>query len=659
MVNVVAVWIGCAFAVVGARCGRGRRVRRQLPRRTRWRAGPAADHGRRGVGERRAALATARHAATCARFRGCPKPPSAPPVAARRPVESVLHGVRRVDDYAWLRDAAISGRAGAISRRTALLRPRVLLTHGRSRTALFSEMSGRTLPADSSVSWSRGGSVYYTRTVAGRSTRSSARRIVIFAEERLTGRTSASCWTSTTSPAASTTPSSGSANRVRMVAGSPGRSTPTATRSIALRIRDLATGRGRAPIVRERSYDDRAWIGRLATLLLHGADATPTARTRCGGTSSARRPADRAATSWSWPSRTQRYELTVRHHPQRRADPDPAPTAGPPRRSPGCPAGRPATRSRELVWPRRGPASSTTSTTWRGHRARTASCSWSPTTARLSSGSLRTPLRAIGPSRRGPSCSAPDPAHPLGVGRRRSAGSPSSAGRRDADAVPRRASASDSGARPRHPGRRHRPGRSSSRATRTRTAGSVRVRTQSLVAAARVVRRRPGHRGARAGQATRGADVRRRALRHRADLGEGRRRCARPGERWPGTWTRGSTARRPACSGATAPTSRATGRSSIRHWSACSTAAWSTPRPTCAGAASAAGTGGTTAIWRPSTTRSATSWPPRTPWRTAWSTAPGSSRGGCRPAGCCRVRRWGWPRAAGPRSWPRCRSSTA
>jgi oligopeptidase B len=82
-------------------------------------------------------------------------------------VHSLLHGVERVDDYAWMRDsgspdllAYLAAERRYYDARTAHSRP--------LQDRLFSEMSGRTLPADSSVSWSRGGPVYYTRTVVGK-----------------------------------------------------------------------------------------------------------------------------------------------------------------------------------------------------------------------------------------------------------------------------------------------------------------------------------------------------------------------------------------------------------------------------------------------------------------------------------------------------------
>jgi oligopeptidase B len=96
-----------------------------------------------------------------------PAEPTAPPVAPRRPVVSELHGVRRVDDYDWMREAGsadvlayLAAERRYYDSRTAHSRP--------LQDRLFTEMSGRTLPADSSVSWSRGGPVYYTRTAVGK-----------------------------------------------------------------------------------------------------------------------------------------------------------------------------------------------------------------------------------------------------------------------------------------------------------------------------------------------------------------------------------------------------------------------------------------------------------------------------------------------------------
>ncbi len=91
----------------------------------------------------------------------------APPVAEVEPTVRELHGVRRVDDYAWLRDKASARTSRYLDAERAFYD--AATAHlGPLRQRLFSEMSGRTLPADRSVSWVRGGHVYLTQTVEGR-----------------------------------------------------------------------------------------------------------------------------------------------------------------------------------------------------------------------------------------------------------------------------------------------------------------------------------------------------------------------------------------------------------------------------------------------------------------------------------------------------------
>ena len=93
--------------------------------------------------------------------------PVHPPVAPVETTVHELHGVRRVDDYGWLRDkdsartrAYLKEERAFYDASTAHLVP--------LRHELFAEMSARTLPADESVSWAHGGYVYSTRTVEGR-----------------------------------------------------------------------------------------------------------------------------------------------------------------------------------------------------------------------------------------------------------------------------------------------------------------------------------------------------------------------------------------------------------------------------------------------------------------------------------------------------------
>ncbi len=103
-------------------------------------------------------------------FEPAPTSPAVPQAAPVAPVESTvheLHGVRRVDDFAWLREldrpetaAALRAERDYYDAATAHTRP--------LRARLAGEMVHRTPTTDESVSWSVGGLVYYTRTVLGK-----------------------------------------------------------------------------------------------------------------------------------------------------------------------------------------------------------------------------------------------------------------------------------------------------------------------------------------------------------------------------------------------------------------------------------------------------------------------------------------------------------
>jgi oligopeptidase B len=91
---------------------------------------------------------------------------SGPPPVARRPVVHEAHGVRRVDDYAWLADvgdpgvrAVLAAERGHYDAATAHL---ISL-----RTRLVREMTTRTPAEDRSVEWRRGPFVYYTTSRNG------------------------------------------------------------------------------------------------------------------------------------------------------------------------------------------------------------------------------------------------------------------------------------------------------------------------------------------------------------------------------------------------------------------------------------------------------------------------------------------------------------
>jgi oligopeptidase B len=94
---------------------------------------------------------------------GAPVPPGD---VERDAVVDERHGVRRVDEYAWLRDRGLR-TLDYLRAERAFYDARA--SHTRPlQQSIFDEMSRRTRPADRSVSWSRGGTVYYTQTVAGK-----------------------------------------------------------------------------------------------------------------------------------------------------------------------------------------------------------------------------------------------------------------------------------------------------------------------------------------------------------------------------------------------------------------------------------------------------------------------------------------------------------
>jgi oligopeptidase B len=72
-----------------------------------------------------------------------------------------------VDEFAWLRDPEDPRTRAYLRDERAYYDARTAHTRSLQRT-MFDEMARRTLPADRSVSWMRGGLVYYTCTVAGK-----------------------------------------------------------------------------------------------------------------------------------------------------------------------------------------------------------------------------------------------------------------------------------------------------------------------------------------------------------------------------------------------------------------------------------------------------------------------------------------------------------
>lgn len=90
-----------------------------------------------------------------------------PPTAVAEPTVHERHGTRRVDDYAWLSDHDRPDTRRYLEQERAYYD--AMTAHTRPlRQQLFAEMVQRTVATDRSVSWSRGGFVYYTQTVAGK-----------------------------------------------------------------------------------------------------------------------------------------------------------------------------------------------------------------------------------------------------------------------------------------------------------------------------------------------------------------------------------------------------------------------------------------------------------------------------------------------------------
>jgi oligopeptidase B len=92
--------------------------------------------------------------------------PMSPPLARREPVETVLHGDRRVDHYAWLRQKenpeVIAYLEAENAYTDAILQPTESF-----QEALYQEMLGRILQTDLSVPYRLRGYLYFTCTEEG------------------------------------------------------------------------------------------------------------------------------------------------------------------------------------------------------------------------------------------------------------------------------------------------------------------------------------------------------------------------------------------------------------------------------------------------------------------------------------------------------------
>ena len=91
----------------------------------------------------------------------------APPIARRHPVEHVMHGDRRIDDYAWLRDKNDPAVIAYLNAENAYT-DTVLRGTEPFQEKLYQEMLGRILQTDLSVPYRLRGYLYFTRTEEGK-----------------------------------------------------------------------------------------------------------------------------------------------------------------------------------------------------------------------------------------------------------------------------------------------------------------------------------------------------------------------------------------------------------------------------------------------------------------------------------------------------------
>ena len=90
-----------------------------------------------------------------------------PPFARREPVEHILHGDRRVDHYAWLREKENPEVIAYLNAENAYT-DAVLHDTAPFQEKLYQEMLGRILQTDLSVPYRLRGYLYFTRTEEGK-----------------------------------------------------------------------------------------------------------------------------------------------------------------------------------------------------------------------------------------------------------------------------------------------------------------------------------------------------------------------------------------------------------------------------------------------------------------------------------------------------------
>jgi oligopeptidase B len=93
--------------------------------------------------------------------------PPDPPVAARKPKETTIHGVTLVDDYHWLREKGSPDVNKYLEAENAYMEAGLKHLDG-LRETLYKEMLGRIKESDQQVPYRKGDYWYYTRTEQGK-----------------------------------------------------------------------------------------------------------------------------------------------------------------------------------------------------------------------------------------------------------------------------------------------------------------------------------------------------------------------------------------------------------------------------------------------------------------------------------------------------------
>jgi oligopeptidase B len=90
-----------------------------------------------------------------------------PPIAARKPVDHVIHGDSRIDNYGWLREKSDPAVLAYLHEENAYT-DAVLRSTDKLQEKLYQEMLGRILQTDLSVPYRLRGYDYFTRTEEGK-----------------------------------------------------------------------------------------------------------------------------------------------------------------------------------------------------------------------------------------------------------------------------------------------------------------------------------------------------------------------------------------------------------------------------------------------------------------------------------------------------------